>query len=81
VGTVMPSIGKGRVIIALGLLYFGIMLLRLVLGFTIAQDHSWFSAKLPTMFHLVLATFLILYGHFHYTQYHDLTIVKHGKLT
>ena len=81
VGTVMPSFGKGRVVFALGLLYFGVMLFRLVMGLTLAQNHSWFSAKLPTIFHLVLATFLILYGHFHYTQYHDLTIVKNGKLT
>jgi hypothetical protein len=80
-GTVMPSIGKGRVVLALGLLYFGVMLFRLVMGFTLAQNHVWFSAKLPTMFHLVLAAFLILYGHFHYTQYRDLTIEKNGKLT
>ncbi len=81
VGTAMPSIGKGRVVLALGLMYFGVMLFRLVMGLTLAQDHFWFSAKLPTMFHLVLATFVILYGHFHYTHCRDRTIVKNGKLT
>jgi uncharacterized membrane protein YciS (DUF1049 family) len=77
----MPSIGKGRVVLALGLMYFGVMLFRQVMGLTLAQDHFCFSAKLPTMFHLVLATFVILCGHFHYTHCRDRTIVKSGNLT
>jgi len=47
------------------------MLFRLVAGLTFVTNHSWFSARIPTFFHLVLASFLLLLGSFHY---------KYGKL-
>lgn len=65
-GSVMPSIRNGKIALTLGIVYFSVMLVRLIAGLTVASDHFWFRARLPTLFHLVLASFVILYGHFHY---------------
>lgn len=66
-GSVVPSPRKGTIALTLGIIYFTLMLVRLIAGLTVATDHFWFRARLPTFFHLVLATFVILYGHFHST--------------
>ena len=62
---VIPSPKKGRVLVTLGLIYFGGMCIRLLLGTTVASEHEWFGATLPTVFHLVLALFIMVYGRFH----------------
>jgi hypothetical protein len=54
--------------LVLGGLYFATMLVRLVLGLTVLSTSRWFSSVLPTMFHLVLASYLLLYGHFHFRR-------------
>lgn len=41
-------------------LYGGVMVARLVLGLTIARGHWWLDAPLPTVFHLVLTTYLAI---------------------
>lgn len=68
-GTVTLSAKKGKVLLLLGSIYFGIMLGRLIIGITVASEHFWFGAILPTVFHLVLATFLLVYGYFHFRGY------------
>jgi len=64
-GIVIPSARKGHLLLVLGCVYFGGMCVRLTVGLTIAPTHVWFGATLPTVFHLVLAAFVILYGRFH----------------
>ena len=61
-----PNYKTGRIYLGLGFVYFSIMSFRLVAGLTFGNDHGWFSAKIPTFFHLVLASFLLLLGRFHY---------------
>jgi hypothetical protein len=56
----------GMIAMMFASLYFIIMLLRLILGLTILSDHRWFASYLPAFFHLVLAGYLFLYGHFHF---------------
>ena len=65
-GTIAPSAQKGKILFGLGIIYLLGMCIRLIIGWTIAPDHYWFGATLPTVFHLVLASFVILYGRFHY---------------
>lgn len=43
-----------------GSLYFTIMAVRLVLGLSVLSHSDWFSTWIPTVFHLVLATKLLL---------------------
>ncbi len=70
VGLIVPSVTTGKVLLILGSIYFGLMCLRLIIGLTVATDHYWFSARLPTFFHLVLAGFVLAYGWFHVWGFH-----------
>lgn len=56
----------GRVLLLLGALYFGLMLGRLVLGWTLLAHVPWFAKSIPAFFHLVLASIVLLVGHFHW---------------
>lgn len=49
-------------VIVLGAIYFGVMAVRLVLGFTAMADIKWFASPIPTTFHLVLAAIVIVTG-------------------
>ncbi len=42
-----------------------VMVVRLVLGLTVMSSHYWFANHLPTVFHLVLASFMGITGAFH----------------
>ncbi|MEM7326608.1 MAG: sterol desaturase family protein [Actinomycetota bacterium] len=44
----------------IGAAYALTMAVRLVLGATVLDGHRWFDAPLPSIFHLVLATFLLI---------------------
>ena len=71
IGEVKARRSVGAVALALGGLYFGVMVVRLVLGFTALSHRRWFASPIPTAFHLVLAAFVLLYGHFHYVHAAD----------
>ena len=66
-GVTVPLPKTGKVLLVIGGIYGGLMCLRLIIGLTVATDHFWFSARLPTAFHFVLAGFVLVYGWFHYT--------------
>lgn len=68
VGAVTPGRTFGAVVLFLGAVYFLVMIARLVLGLTILGGVRWFASPLPTVFHLVLASWLLLYGHLHWTR-------------
>lgn len=65
-GVAAPSLKTGKVLLGIGWIYWGLMCIRLIIGLTVATDHFWFSARLPTAFHFVLAGFVLVYGWFHY---------------
>jgi len=62
---IVPNLKTGYILIVFGTLYFAIMLFRLFAGLTLLHDVKWFSYPIPSFFHLVLASFLILFGYFH----------------
>ena len=64
-GTVTPGRRQGVLLLVAGGIYFAVMLARLVLGATVLSHHLWFAKPLPTVFHLVLASALLVDGHFH----------------
>jgi hypothetical protein len=64
-GKVVPHRRIGLAAVAFGGVYFAAMLLRLLLGATALSDVRWFASPLPAFFHLVLATYLLLYGYGH----------------
>ncbi len=65
-GTARPNFKIGKLCLVFGFIYFSIMLFRMIAGLTFAPDHAWLGARLPTFFHLVLASFLIIVGHYYY---------------
>jgi hypothetical protein len=65
-GEVVPSRRVGLAALAIGDLYLTTMLLRLALGATVFSDRRWFASPLPTLFHLVLAAYLLVFGWFHF---------------
>jgi hypothetical protein len=71
-GGVSPRSRFGALIMVLGGVYFGVMMIRLVLGATLLSHERWFASPWPTLFHLVLAAYLCVYGHFHWRYGSDL---------
>lgn len=65
-GAVQPRHRTGHWLLGLGGVYFGTMLARLVLGATVLSANPWFAKPVPTFFHLVLASFMLLVGYYHY---------------
>jgi len=68
IGAVKPRRPIGLAAIAVGGVYFLGMVARLVLGATVLSDVRWFASPVPTLFHLVLAGYLLLVGRFHYVH-------------
>lgn len=68
-GRTHPSRRASTALLAFGSIYFGAMLTRIVLGETVLRDSSWFRAHIPSFFHLVLASFLLVAGHIHHTEW------------
>lgn len=56
----------GAVMLCLGGVYFALMLGRLVLGLTVLSHSHWFASHLPALCHLLLVSFVLLVGHFHW---------------
>lgn len=64
-GRLARSRGVGWALALFTGMYGGVMVARLVLGLTIARGHWWLDAPLPTVFHLVLTTYLATVVHHH----------------
>ena len=67
-GRAQPSRRLARFLLAFGALYFASMSARMLLGLTVLRDSRWFHAPIPTFFHLVLASFVLVWGHYHSTE-------------
>lgn len=64
-GRERPRRWLGVTLLVLGAAYFAFMLFRLVAGQTLLGHVAWFEAVVPTLFHLVLAAFLLVLADFH----------------
>jgi hypothetical protein len=64
-GRVMPHRKLGNALLIAGVVYFGVMLARLLLGLTLLSDHYWFNRYIPAFFHLVLAGIVLTLGDYH----------------
>ena len=57
--------GKAVVLLTIGSLYLATMSFRFLAGQTILEENTWFAAWLPALFHIDLALFVVLLGHYH----------------
>ena len=69
--SIRPASWKHRACFILGGAYFAAMAFRLFAGLTFLSDVAWFAESLPAFFHLVLATFVLLFGHYVYSAGRD----------
>lgn len=60
-----PSRRQGWLFLIIGLIYFSVMASRLFIGVSGLSEHYWFRSYLPTLFHFILAGYLIVVGYFH----------------
>ncbi len=63
---VVPNARTGEVLLSLGSIYFAFMLFRCGAALSFGQGHAFFGSLLPSVFHLVLSTWVILLGLFHH---------------
>lgn len=68
VAEITPRRKRGIWLLAVGALYLIGMLARLYVGIFFVSSPAWFHAPIPTIFHLVLALFVLLIGYFHYSE-------------
>jgi hypothetical protein len=68
IGAVRARRAVGAAALMFGGVYFAGMGARLVLGFTALSHLRWFASPVPTLFHLVLAGWVLLYGRFHWVH-------------
>ncbi len=64
--SVEPSRRSAALWLSIGSVYGIVMAARLVLGMTVLSSQAWFANWLPTLFHLVLASFMLVAGTFHW---------------
>jgi len=62
---ISPNRRSGTGLAAFGIMYLSIMLGRLILGLTVYTDSRWFTNWIPTFFHIVLASFVLVIAAFH----------------
>lgn len=61
-----PALGKALLVV--GSVYLGVMVVRLALGSTVYAGHPWFDKVLPTLFHMLLAAFVLVVSRFHLSK-------------
>ena len=64
-GTLVRREPIGRMLSFAGRVYFVTMLARLVIGLTVPEAPAWFRAPISSVFHLVLATFVLVLAAHH----------------
>ena len=63
-----PSRRASLILLVLGSAYLAVMVFRLIAGQTFLAHNIWFASTLPTLFHFVLAAFLLLVGCIHHVR-------------
>jgi hypothetical protein len=58
-----PVFGRG--VLVFGYLYLACMVLRYIIRMSLYPEARWFGGTIPIFFHWVLASFIILFGHYH----------------
>lgn len=64
-GQLRPNRRVGWAFFVVGLVYFLSMVARLFIGLTGISDHYWFHSYLPTLFHFVISSYLLVVGSYH----------------
>ena len=71
-GTITPRPWQYLGCFAFGGVYLAVMAFRLVAGLTFLSENEWFSSGIPALFHVILASLILTFGHY-------LLTLGHGK--
>lgn len=63
-GSFSPRTWQHRSCFALGGTYLCVMAFRFIAGLTFLAEYDWFSKSIPTLFHIILASFILIFGHY-----------------
>lgn len=63
-GTINPRPWQYLGCFALGGIYFAVMAFRLVAGLTFLAENEWFASSIPALFHVILASLILILGHY-----------------
>jgi len=53
---------RGKAIYIFGIIYFGLSIVRLILGSVLLNDHEFWGATIPSIFHVFLSAFFLVLG-------------------
>ena len=63
-GAISPSPWKHQACFALGGVYWAVMTFRLIAGLTFFAEYEWLARSVPALFHIILATLILVLGHY-----------------
>ena len=63
---VTPRRRLGKGLFIFGSIYFSAMIIRYVIRMAFHPEARWLGGTIPIFLHLILATFLLIVGHFHW---------------
>jgi len=61
-GTYIFNQSRGKAIYIFGIIYFGMSVLRLILGSFLWSDHEFWGATIPSIFHVFLSAYFLVLG-------------------
>ncbi len=62
--SISPSSWMHQACFALGGVYLAVMTVRLVAGLTFWAEYAWFARSMPALFHIILASLILVFGHY-----------------
>ncbi|MEZ0371166.1 MAG: hypothetical protein ACAI44_18880 [Candidatus Sericytochromatia bacterium] len=65
-GQIQARLGSGRLLLGLGSLYALSMLVRYIIRMSLYPQERWAGGCLPIFFHILLASFLLIWGSYHW---------------
>lgn len=65
---VTPRPAFGKPTLYFGYVYFAAMVLRYILRMALVPEARWFGGTIPIWFHMVLASYVILFAFYHRTR-------------
>ena len=63
---IVPKRRLGLILLGIASLYFTAMIVRYVIRMSFYPQERWFGGTIPIFFHVVLATFILLVGFYHW---------------
>lgn len=67
---IKPNRKLGNFLEVIAWIYLIVMFVRFVISVTGMLEYTWFQRPIPSFFHMVLASYILLVAHYHKTKNH-----------